>query len=137
MIGILGSEEAFYYQYGTQFSASDACLVSRECLKRIRDNTVPFNVVTEEQCEEVALTLQHKDCFFKFAVCVYMVRVARFERASSTSQMWPSMPLAYTRILTRLVFIVSRLTVSIIKIKIAVRVFMVRSPRLELGIPCL
>ena len=64
MIGILGSEEAFYYQYGTQFSASDACLVSRECLKRIRDNTVPFNVVTEEQCEEVALTLQHKDCFF-------------------------------------------------------------------------
>lgn len=64
MIGILGSEEAFYYQYGTQFSASDACLVSRECLKRIRDNTIMFNSITEEQCEEVNLQIEHKDCLF-------------------------------------------------------------------------
>ena len=64
MIGILGSEEAFYYQYGTQFSASDACLVSRECLKRIRDNTTIFNVITEEQCEEINLQIEHKDCLF-------------------------------------------------------------------------
>lgn len=45
MVGILGSEEAFQYQYGTQFSASDACLVSRETLKRIRDNGVLFDVL--------------------------------------------------------------------------------------------
>jgi len=45
MVGILGSEEAFQYQYGTQFSASDACLVSRETLKRIRDNGVLFEVL--------------------------------------------------------------------------------------------
>lgn len=37
MVGILGSEEAFQYQYGTAFSASDHCLVSRECLATIRD----------------------------------------------------------------------------------------------------
>lgn len=40
MIGILGSEEAFEYQYGTMFSASDKCLVSRECLSILRDKTV-------------------------------------------------------------------------------------------------
>lgn len=42
MVGVLGSEEAFYYQYGTQFSASDKCLVSRECLGKIRDLTYLF-----------------------------------------------------------------------------------------------
>ena len=42
MIGVLGSEEAFYYQYGTQFSASNDCLVSRECLGKIRDMTYLF-----------------------------------------------------------------------------------------------
>lgn len=42
MVGVLGSEEAFYYQYGTQFSASDKCLVSRETLGKIRDMTYLF-----------------------------------------------------------------------------------------------
>ena len=42
MIGVLGSEEAFYYQYGTQFSASDACLVSRETLTQIHKNEILF-----------------------------------------------------------------------------------------------
>lgn len=42
MIGVLGSEEAFYYQYGTQFSASDACLVSRETLSRIHEDEILF-----------------------------------------------------------------------------------------------
>ena len=42
MIGVLGSEEAFYYQYGTQFSASDACLVSRETLTKIHQNEILF-----------------------------------------------------------------------------------------------
>ena len=40
MVGILGSEEAFQYQYGTNFSASDFCLVSRECLSEIRRKAV-------------------------------------------------------------------------------------------------
>ena len=42
MIGVLGSEEAFYYQYGTQFSASDACLVSRETLTKIHQSEILF-----------------------------------------------------------------------------------------------
>ena len=64
MIGILGSEEAFYYQYGTQFLAPDGCLVSRECLKRIHDNTILFDKITEEQCEEINLQLQYKDAVY-------------------------------------------------------------------------
>lgn len=39
-VGILGSEEAFQYQYGTEFAASDKCLVSRKCLGDLRDKTV-------------------------------------------------------------------------------------------------
>lgn len=42
MVGVLGSEEAFYYQYGTQFSASDTCLVSRETLTRIHKDEILF-----------------------------------------------------------------------------------------------
>ena len=64
MIGILGSEEAFYYQYGTQFLAPEGCLVSRECLKKIHDSTVIYEKITEEQCEEINLQIQFKDCLF-------------------------------------------------------------------------
>ena len=56
MVGILGSEEAFYYQYGTQFSASDKCLVSRECLARLRDKTKLF-----VNRDELDIFLNHKD----------------------------------------------------------------------------
>lgn len=48
MVGILGSEEAFYYQYGTQFSASDACLVSRETLSRIHSTEVLFEQLHDD-----------------------------------------------------------------------------------------
>lgn len=56
MVGILGSEEAFYYQYGTQFSASNACLVSRECLGKIRDKTILY-----EHREDCPCSLVHFD----------------------------------------------------------------------------
>lgn len=42
MIGILGGEANFYYQYGTQFSASDKCLVNRKVLGELHDNEVKF-----------------------------------------------------------------------------------------------
>jgi hypothetical protein len=61
MIGILGSEEAFYYQYGTQFSASDLCLVSRECLSRLRDKAVLWENKTEELQELYNVHLQHHE----------------------------------------------------------------------------
>lgn len=35
MIGVLGSEEAFEYQYGTMFLTSDKCIVPRETLSRL------------------------------------------------------------------------------------------------------
>jgi len=59
MIGILGSEEAFYYQYGTQFSASDLCIVSRECLGILRDKSILF-----ETREGLEIYLQRKDNLF-------------------------------------------------------------------------
>ena len=58
MIGVLGSEEAFYYQYGTQFSASDACLVSREMLTKIHQNEILF-----EAKEELVSSLYSKFLF--------------------------------------------------------------------------
>lgn len=54
MVGVLGSEEAFYYQYGTQFSASDKCIISRETISRLRDNTILFKSI--EKLENFALT---------------------------------------------------------------------------------
>ena len=58
MIGVLGSEEAFNYQYGTQFSASDACLVSRETLKKIHKDEILF-----EAKEELVSSLYSKFLF--------------------------------------------------------------------------
>ena len=57
MVGVLGSEEAFQYQYGTVFSASDKCIVSRECLTRLHENERVF--VTKE---DVPASLMYPDC---------------------------------------------------------------------------
>lgn len=59
MVGVLGSEEAFQYQYGTAFSASDKCLVNREILTKIRTKTVLF-----ENRNDLDIILAHKDCLY-------------------------------------------------------------------------
>jgi len=41
-IGILGGEANFYYQYGTQFSASDKCIINRTKLQDLHDQEVKF-----------------------------------------------------------------------------------------------
>lgn len=41
-IGILGGEANFYYQYGTQFSASDKCIVNRTKLADLHNQEVKF-----------------------------------------------------------------------------------------------
>ena len=64
MIGVLGSKEAFFYQYGTQFSASDKCLVSRERIATLRDNAALFENKTDELIEKYNLFLNHQDCLF-------------------------------------------------------------------------
>ena len=65
MVGVLGSEEAFQYQYGTMFSASDKCLVSRECLTKLRDKAVLWEPRTKELEEAgIYLNIQHPDNLF-------------------------------------------------------------------------
>ena len=72
MIGVLGSEEAFFYQYGTQFSISDACLVSRETMARIHIKERLFrNLLDNDNLLDnamidagITLSIQHKDKLF-------------------------------------------------------------------------
>ena len=59
MIGVLGSVEAFYYQYGTQFSASDKCLVSRERIATLRDDAILYEERDYELTEIYGLGLQY------------------------------------------------------------------------------
>lgn len=62
MVGVLGSEEAFQYQYGTMFSASDACLVSRECLSKLRDKAILWDNRREDlENAGFNIFLQHPD----------------------------------------------------------------------------
>lgn len=42
MVGILGGEANFYYQYGTTFSASDKCIVNRTKLGEMHDKEIKF-----------------------------------------------------------------------------------------------
>ena len=42
MIGVLGGEANFYYQYGTQFSASDKCIINRVKLQQLHDTEIAF-----------------------------------------------------------------------------------------------
>ena len=42
MIGVLGGEANFYYQYGTMFSASDKCIVNRTKLGDLHNQEVKF-----------------------------------------------------------------------------------------------
>lgn len=65
MVGILGSEEAFQYQYGTAFSASDHCLVSRECLSKIRDKATLWETRREDmEAAGIYLFLKFPDMLF-------------------------------------------------------------------------
>lgn len=59
MIGVLGSEEAFYYQYGTMFSASNDCLVSRECLAELHREDVRFI-----NRDDIDVPILHKERLF-------------------------------------------------------------------------
>ena len=47
MIGVLGSEEAFEYQYGTMFLTSDNCIVPRETLSRLASGASKFACTAE------------------------------------------------------------------------------------------
>ena len=59
MIGILGSEEAFNYQYSIQFAASDKCILSREALEKIKQSEELFDIVKDEDYYNL-----HKQCLY-------------------------------------------------------------------------
>ena len=42
MIGVLGGEANFYYQYGTNFSASDKCIIHRVKLSELHNDEIKF-----------------------------------------------------------------------------------------------
>lgn len=42
MIGVLGGEANFYYQYGTNFSASDKCIIHRVKLSELHNGEIKF-----------------------------------------------------------------------------------------------
>ena len=63
MVKKMGSEESFYYMYGTQFMSSDKCLVSREKLTQIHTNEHLFRELTEEEKESIIMTEAAKLCF--------------------------------------------------------------------------
>lgn len=47
MVGVLGSEQNFEYQYGTEFLISDNCIVSREVMADIMENAKMFVSLSE------------------------------------------------------------------------------------------
>ena len=49
MIGILGSEEKFEYQYGTMFLTSDNCIVPRETLSRLMSTAKLFITLNKHE----------------------------------------------------------------------------------------
>lgn len=63
MVGVLGSEEKFQYQYGTAFSASDKCLVSREALTKVRERTTMF-VTKHDHPVMQSLISPHKEFMY-------------------------------------------------------------------------
>ena len=58
----MGSEEAFYYMYGTIFAASDMCLVSRETLSRLHEQEELFRELDNTD-KEIMLSKNAKSCF--------------------------------------------------------------------------
>lgn len=58
----MGSEEAFYYMYGTVFAASDMCLVSRETLSRLHEREELFRELNETDMY-ITLSEAAKSCF--------------------------------------------------------------------------
>jgi hypothetical protein len=65
MVGVLGSEESFYYQYGTVFSASDKCIISRETISRLRDKTILYESIEKNTNHQPIYSLYWKYLFFE------------------------------------------------------------------------
>lgn len=60
MIGVLGSEESFQYQYGTAFLTSNNCLISREVLSSLHSNEILF----ENKSDLELCKIKHSHCLY-------------------------------------------------------------------------
>lgn len=63
MVKKMGSEESFYYMYGTQFMSSDRCLVAREKLTQMHSTEQLFRKLLQEEAEMFILPEQQKQFF--------------------------------------------------------------------------
>ncbi len=63
MVKKMGSEESFYYMYGTQFMSSDRCLVAREKLTQMHSTEQLFRKLLQEEEETLILPEQQKQFF--------------------------------------------------------------------------
>lgn len=112
MVGILGSEEAFYYQYGTSFSVSNKCLVSRECLTNIRKNIHLFESIKLDENDKNIVKIQHPECLYikdnydysLFKKNNYVVIVDLAEGAESDYTVFHILELEYIKELDKVVF---------------------------------
>jgi hypothetical protein len=73
MVGVLGSEADFYYQYGTTFAASDKCIVNRNVLEELHKNELKFLNLPDLQKFyketynvdfELGISLLHPECLY-------------------------------------------------------------------------
>lgn len=64
MIGVLGSVEAFEYQYGTMFLTSDNCIVPRETLSRLVLAASLFENRKEDDERGILYVGNHSDCLY-------------------------------------------------------------------------
>ncbi len=60
MVGVLGSEESFQYQYGTAFLTSNNCLISREVLSSLHSNEILF----ENKSDLELCKIKHLHCLY-------------------------------------------------------------------------
>ena len=64
MIGVLGSEESFQYQYGTAFLTSNNCLISREVLSLLHSKEILYSNNIINKIDLVPCHIKHYENFY-------------------------------------------------------------------------
>ena len=64
MIGVLGSEESFQYQYGTAFLTSNNCLISREVLSLLHSKEILYSNNIINKINLVPCHIRHYENFY-------------------------------------------------------------------------
>lgn len=64
MIGVLGSEESFQYQYGTAFLTSNNCLISREVLSFLHSKEILYSNNIINKIDLIPCHIRHYENFY-------------------------------------------------------------------------